>query len=51
MTASALYEGTVRHRRVAVRTREFGYPIYMAYVDLDELPSLLGSALGSAQIW
>jgi DUF1365 family protein len=49
LTASALYEGTVRHRRVAVRTREFGYPIYMAYVDLDELPSLLGGRLASSR--
>jgi DUF1365 family protein len=45
--ASALYEGTVRHRRVAVRNREFGYSIYMAYVDLDELPALLGGRLTS----
>jgi len=45
MTASALYEGTVRHRRVAVRSREFRYSVYMAYVDLDELPGLLGGRL------
>src|SRR5262249_21496722 len=47
MTASALYEGTVRHRRMAVRTREFRYGIHMAYVDLDELPGLLGGKLAS----
>jgi uncharacterized protein len=47
MTASALYEGTVRHRRVAVRSREFRYSIHMAYVDLDELPALLGGRLAS----
>ena len=47
MTASALYEGTVRHRRMAVRQREFGYRIHMAYVDLDELPGLLGGRLAS----
>src|SRR5689334_25217925 len=44
---SALYEGTVRHRRMAVRPREFNYGIYMAYVDLDELPGLLGGRLAS----
>ena len=47
MTASALYEGTVRHRRMAVRQREFGYRIHMAYLDLDELPGLLGGRLAS----
>jgi DUF1365 family protein len=47
VTASALYEGTVRHRRMAVRQREFGYRIHMAYVDLDELPGLLGGRLAS----
>jgi len=47
VTASALYEGTVRHRRMAVRSREFRYSVYMAYVDLDELPGLLGGRLAS----
>jgi uncharacterized protein len=47
VSASALYEGTVRHRRVAIRSREFRYSLYMAYVDLDELPGLLGGRLVS----
>ncbi|HEY7633429.1 MAG TPA: DUF1365 domain-containing protein [Thermoleophilaceae bacterium] len=47
MTASALYEGSVRHRREAVRRREFRYAIHMAYIDLDELPGLLGGRLAS----
>jgi uncharacterized protein len=42
---SALYEGHIRHRRFAVRDHEFRYRIAMAYVDLDELPSLLGGRL------
>jgi uncharacterized protein len=42
---SAIYEGTIRHRRFAVRTHEFRYRIAMAYVDLDELPTLLGGRL------
>jgi uncharacterized protein len=45
MTASALYEGTIRHRRFAVRTNEFRHRIAMAYIDLDELPRLLGGRL------
>ena len=47
MSASALYEGTVRHRRMTVRAREFRYAIHMAYIDLGELPSLLGGRLAS----
>jgi DUF1365 family protein len=38
MTASAIYEGTVRHRRFAERDNEFTTRIALAYVDLDELP-------------
>jgi uncharacterized protein len=47
VTASALYEGTVRHRRNAIRPRLFRYGVYMAYIDLDELPDLLGGRLAS----
>ena len=43
-TASCLYEGTIRHRRAAPRT-EFRHRIALAYVDLDELPGLLGGRL------
>jgi uncharacterized protein len=49
VSASALYWGTVRHRRMAVREREFRYGMHMAYVDLDELPGLLGGRLVSAR--
>jgi len=37
MTASAIYEGTIRHRRRAVRAHEFRHRLALAYVDLDEL--------------
>ena len=37
MTASAIYEGTIRHRRFAVEEHEFRHRVAMAYVDLDEL--------------
>jgi DUF1365 family protein len=43
--ASALYDGTIRHRRHADRSNEFEHGIALAYVDLDELPALLGGAL------
>ena len=40
MTASALYEGTIRHRRFSVRGHELNHRVSMAYLDLDELPGL-----------
>lgn len=39
-TASAIYEGWVRHRRYAPRANAFRYRVAMLYVDLDELPDL-----------
>ena len=34
---SALYEGTVRHRRFTPREHAFTYTLFMAYLDLDEI--------------
>ena len=45
MTASAIYEGTIRHRRFAVRAHEFSHRVALAYLDLDELDGLLGGRL------
>jgi uncharacterized protein len=45
VSASAIYEGTIRHRRFAVREREFGHAVALAYLDLDELDGLLGGRL------
>jgi uncharacterized protein len=42
---SAIYEGTIRHRRFAARPTEFRHRLAMTYVDLDELPRLLGGRL------
>lgn len=36
---SALYEGRVRHRRARPVENEFRYPLYLLYLDLEELPS------------
>src|SRR3954453_2007711 len=49
MTASAVYAGAVRHKRLAVKERSFEHAIAMAYVDLDELPTLLGGKLASSR--
>jgi uncharacterized protein len=45
MNASAIYEGTIRHRRFAVRSHEFTYRVALAYLDLQELDGLLGGRL------
>jgi DUF1365 family protein len=42
--ASCLYEGTLIHRRLRPE-REFRHSVAMAYIDLEELPSLLGGRL------
>lgn len=41
MSASALYEGTVRHRRFEPVGHEFSYRLALMYLDLDELPGVL----------
>lgn len=44
MTASCIYTGTIRHRRMSPR-REFSHRLALAYVDLAELPALLDGRL------
>ncbi|MGZ4228654.1 MAG: DUF1365 domain-containing protein [Solirubrobacteraceae bacterium] len=44
MTASCIYEGTIRHRRLQP-LHEFRHRLALWYVDLDELPELLGGRL------
>jgi uncharacterized protein len=44
VSASCIYEGTIRHRRFDPR-REFSHRLALAYLDLDELPKLLGGRL------
>jgi DUF1365 family protein len=41
MTASAIYEGTVRHRRFEPVEHEFSYRLFLMYLDLGELPGVL----------
>ncbi len=43
-TASCIYSGTIRHRRGTPAT-DFTHRLSLAYVDLDELPRLLGGRL------
>jgi len=46
-TASCIYRGTVRHRRRLDPPRAFAHPVSLFYLDLDELPRLLGGRLVS----
>lgn len=41
MTASAIYEGWLRHRRFDPVGHQFRYRVFMAYLDLDEVPAVL----------
>jgi hypothetical protein len=41
MTASAIYEGWVSHRRLGRTPHSFRYRVFMPLFDLDELPELL----------
>jgi DUF1365 family protein len=43
---SCIYEGSVQHRRARPAKHKFRYGLYMLYLDLDELPSLLRGSLG-----
>jgi uncharacterized protein len=49
MSASAIYEGTIRHRRFAVRPHEFKHRVALLYLDLEELDGLLGGRLVSTR--
>ena len=50
MTASCVYEGTIRHRRHEPVSHELRYPIGLLFLDLAELPDVLdASRLWSAR--
>ena len=50
MSASCVYEGTIRHRRHEPVRHELRYPIALLFLDLDELPGALdGHPLWSAR--
>ena len=38
---SAIFKGQIRHRRFQPKSHAFTYPIFMLYLDLDELPKLI----------
>ena len=49
---SAIYYGSVRHRRFAPRHHAFKYRVFMMYFDLDELDDVLAmSPWWSTRAW
>ena len=42
---SCLYHGSLRHRRHAPVPHRFDYPVFMLYLDLDELDSVFDGRL------
>jgi DUF1365 family protein len=38
---SALYVGTLRHRRFRPVPHEFTYPLFMSFLDIDRIPELM----------
>ncbi len=44
MSASCIYAGTIRHRRAEPR-KQFEHRLELVYLDLAELPTLLGGRL------
>ncbi len=52
MTKSAIYEGSVRHRRFRPRQNMFQYRLFFMFLDLEELPTLFDiHPLWSYQRW
>jgi uncharacterized protein len=50
VSASAVYEGVVRHRRFTPVEHSFEYRVFMPFLDLEELPALFdGNLLWSAR--
>jgi uncharacterized protein len=48
---SCIYHGYVQHRRLRPAKHAFRYGLYMLYLDLDELPSLLQGRTGLSRAW
>ncbi|MBU3071632.1 DUF1365 domain-containing protein [Aestuariicella sp. G3-2] len=52
MLHSAIYQGTVRHRRYHPRLHHLQYPVFMMYLDLDELDEVFSlTSLWSLKRW
>ena len=38
---SAIYEGTLRHRRLNPTPHDFSYPVFLSFLDVDRIPDLM----------
>lgn len=45
---SALYSGTLRHRRFRPVAHEFRYELFMAFLDIERIPEVMGRSLFSS---
>lgn len=43
---SRIYRGTLRHRRFTPKNHAFSYQVWMAWLDLEELPMLFDKVPG-----
>ncbi len=49
---SAIYTGTLRHRRFKPVSHEFTYPVFMTFLDIDRIPELMDvSPVSSYESW
>ncbi len=49
---SAIYTGSIQHRRFRPARHEFTYPIFLAYLDIDRIPELMSvSHLSAYERW
>lgn len=44
MMDSALYTGTLRHRRFSPKRHEFTYPVFQVFLDIDRMPELMAAS-------
>jgi DUF1365 family protein len=51
MPESAIYEGSVRHRRNLPRHHEFDFKFFMLLLDIDEIPGVLNRTFWSTRRW
>lgn len=49
--ASAIYQGTVRHRRFSPKQHDFTYKVFMVYLDLQELDQVFSQSNWWSEKW
>ena len=37
----AIYEGTLRHRRLSPTAHDFSYPVFLSFLDIDRIPEMM----------